>query len=53
MIFGGMQRSSTIDFPGALACVLFTRGCDLDCFYCHNRGLIAGGGAPRPPAPGV
>lgn len=44
MIFGGMQRSSTIDFPGALACVLFTRGCDLDCFYCHNRELIAGDG---------
>lgn len=48
MIFGGMQRSSTIDFPGALACVLFTRGCDLDCFYCHNRELIAGDGGRLP-----
>ena len=40
MIFGGIQRSSTIDFPGLLSCVLFTKGCDFDCFYCHNRGLI-------------
>ena len=24
--------------------MLFTRGCDLDCFYCHNRELIAGDG---------
>lgn len=40
MIFGGMQKSSTIDFPGRLCCVLFARGCDLSCFYCHNRSLI-------------
>ncbi len=43
MIFGGLQRSSTIDFPGVLSCVVFTKGCDLDCFYCHNRELIEGG----------
>ncbi|MEA4832589.1 MAG: anaerobic ribonucleoside-triphosphate reductase activating protein [Oscillospiraceae bacterium] len=40
MRFGGLARTSTIDFPGVLACVLFTVGCDLDCFYCHNRELI-------------
>ncbi len=44
MIFGGMQRCSTIDFPGHLSCVLFTRGCDMDCFYCHNRALLTSGG---------
>ena len=44
MIFGGIQKTSTIDFPGYLACVLFTRGCDLDCFYCHNRSLISSKG---------
>lgn len=41
MIFGGIQRTSTIDFPGTLAAVLFVRGCNLDCFYCHNRELLA------------
>ncbi len=42
MIISGVQRCSTIDFPGSLACVLFAAGCDLDCFYCHNRGLLTG-----------
>ncbi|PKM63268.1 MAG: anaerobic ribonucleoside-triphosphate reductase activating protein [Firmicutes bacterium HGW-Firmicutes-21] len=40
MIIGGIQKTSTIDFPGVLSCVLFCRGCDLNCFYCHNRELI-------------
>ncbi len=40
MKLGGMQKSSTIDFPGHLSCVLFTVGCNLDCFYCHNRALL-------------
>ena len=40
---GGMMKFSTIDFPGVLSCVLFVRGCDLDCFYCHNRGLLSPG----------
>lgn len=44
MIFGGIQRTSTIDFPGTLAAVLFVRGCNLDCFYCHNRELLSTAG---------
>lgn len=44
MIFGGIQRTSTIDFPGTLAAVLFVRGCNLDCFYCHNRALLSTAG---------
>lgn len=44
MIFGGMQKSSTIDFPGNLCAVLFTKGCNQDCFYCHNRALLTGSG---------
>ncbi|MGI6004829.1 MAG: anaerobic ribonucleoside-triphosphate reductase activating protein [Christensenellales bacterium] len=50
MIFGGLQKFSTIDYPGKLACVLFTAGCDLDCFYCHNRQLIARRSVSQPPA---
>lgn len=38
--FGGMQPFSTIDYPNTLACVFFCRGCDLACFYCHNRTLL-------------
>lgn len=40
MIIGGIQKTSTIDFPGVISCVLFCRGCNLNCFYCHNRDLI-------------
>lgn len=40
MVWAGIQRTSTIDFPKTLACVLFTGGCDFDCFYCHNRSYI-------------
>ncbi|MEG1993755.1 MAG: anaerobic ribonucleoside-triphosphate reductase activating protein, partial [Oscillospiraceae bacterium] len=40
MVFGGIQKVSTIDFPSVLSCVVFTKGCNLDCFYCHNRSII-------------
>ncbi|MDD3921069.1 MAG: anaerobic ribonucleoside-triphosphate reductase activating protein [Eubacteriales bacterium] len=48
MKIAGIQKSSTIDFPGNLACVLFTTGCDLSCFYCHNRALLDGGAPVLP-----
>ncbi len=48
MKFGGIAKTSTIDFPGVLACVLFSVGCNLDCFYCHNRPLIDGNGVLIP-----
>jgi len=40
MIIGGLQKLSTIDFPGYISCVIFCMGCNMDCFYCHNRKLI-------------
>lgn len=40
MIFAGIIKTSLIDFPGKIATVLFTPGCNFDCFYCHNRKLI-------------
>ena len=50
MLIGGLAKCSTIDFPGRIACVVFTRGCDLDCFYCHNRPLIQRQGETLPEA---
>lgn len=35
----GIERLTTIDFPGYLAAVFFTRGCPWKCRYCHNSGL--------------
>lgn len=42
MKFAGIQKSSLVDYPGLVSCVLFTPGCNFDCFYCHNRTLFDG-----------
>ena len=40
MIIGGLQKVSLIDFPGRVAAVVFTRGCNFRCRYCHNPALV-------------
>ncbi len=40
MRIAGLQKNSTLDFPGVFCCVIFTAGCNYDCYYCHNRALI-------------
>jgi len=40
MIFAGITRSSLLDYPGKIAIVLFTPGCNYNCYYCHNREII-------------
>lgn len=42
---GGLQRFTGLDFPGALAAVVFVQGCAWRCVYCHNPHL-----QPRRPA---
>lgn len=42
MNLSGMIKSSLIDYPGMISCVLFVPGCNYSCFYCHNRSLIDG-----------
>ncbi len=42
MTVAGLVKSSLADYPGLVSCVLFTPGCNFDCFYCHNRQLIDG-----------
>jgi pyruvate formate lyase activating enzyme len=43
-IFTYQSRESTIDFDGHIAMLLFTKGCNFLCRYCHNPELIARGG---------
>lgn len=38
--FRGLQKTTLIDYPGHLACVLFTGGCSLRCVYCYNCSLV-------------
>lgn len=40
MRIGGLQPSSLIDFPGTVAAVIFTVGCNFRCPYCHNPDLV-------------
>ena len=40
MVFAGMQKLSLLDYPGVVACTLFTLGCNFRCPWCHNAGLV-------------
>jgi len=40
MIIGGLQRFSLIDYPGKISAIVFTRGCNFRCPYCHNPELV-------------
>jgi pyruvate formate lyase activating enzyme len=42
----GLQRTSLIDFPGKVSCVVFLPGCDLSCPFCHNPELAKPGEYP-------
>ncbi|MBD3408652.1 MAG: anaerobic ribonucleoside-triphosphate reductase activating protein [Ignavibacteriales bacterium] len=39
MIVGGFKKSSLIDFPDRVAAVVFTKGCNFRCPFCHNARL--------------
>ena len=40
MILGGLQKLTLLDFPGNVACTVFTVGCNLRCPFCHNPALV-------------
>jgi pyruvate formate lyase activating enzyme len=40
MILSGIQKFTLIDFPGKIACVLFTGGCNYRCGFCHNPEFV-------------
>jgi pyruvate formate lyase activating enzyme len=42
MIIGGLQKLSTIDYPGHMSAVIFLNGCNLRCGFCHNPSLVEG-----------
>ncbi len=43
MHLGGFQKNTLIDFPGHIACLVFTSGCNFRCPYCHNPELVVPG----------
>ena len=40
MVIGGFQKFSLSDFPGKISAIVFTRGCNFRCPYCHNPELV-------------
>jgi len=40
MKIGGLVTCSLVDYPGKIAAVVFTQGCNMNCPWCHNRQLI-------------
>ncbi|HON19553.1 MAG TPA: anaerobic ribonucleoside-triphosphate reductase activating protein, partial [Salinivirgaceae bacterium] len=40
MRIGAFINQSLIDWPGRIAAVIFTKGCNLRCTFCHNQSLV-------------
>ena len=36
----GIQKLTLLDYPGTVACTLFTAGCNFRCPFCHNAMLV-------------
>ena len=36
----GLNKVTLLDFPGKVACTVFTGGCDFRCPFCHNSQLV-------------
>lgn len=36
----GFQKMTLLDFPGKVACTVFTGGCNFRCPFCHNASLV-------------
>lgn len=40
MLINGLQKLTLLDFPGQIACTIFTLGCNLRCPFCQNKSLV-------------
>ena len=40
MNFSGFIKNSFVDYPNYISAVVFTFGCNFNCWYCHNRRII-------------
>lgn len=43
MYIQGFNKTSLLDYPGHLAAVIFTPGCNYRCPFCHNTDLVLSG----------
>ena len=40
MLISGLQKTTLVDYPGRVACTIFTGGCNFRCPYCQNSDLV-------------
>lgn len=40
MVIQGLQKLTLLDYPGKVACTVFTAGCNFRCPFCHNASLV-------------
>ncbi len=40
MVISGIQKLTLLDYPGKVACTVFTGGCNFRCPFCHNKALV-------------
>lgn len=38
----GLQKTTLIDYPGEIACIVFLFGCNLRCPFCYSKELVIG-----------
>lgn len=38
----GLRKLTLLDYPGVVACTVFTCGCNFRCPFCHNPDLVIG-----------
>ena len=48
MYLAGLQKLTLLDFPGKVACTVFTAGCNFRCGFCHNASLVLRPGQAAP-----
>ena len=40
MFVGGLEKLSLLDYPGQVAAIIFTQGCNFRCHFCYNPMLV-------------
>lgn len=40
MLISGVQQFTLLDYPGKVAAIIFTPGCNMRCRFCHNKEFV-------------
>lgn len=40
MLISWIKKTTLLDYPGKVACIIFTAWCNLRCSYCHNSEFV-------------